>query len=500
MIPRIVPNSLPAECPSCGEPTTAGSAQCEACGARLRPLKRGDAAGVRIAHERLDALPDLELDGEAARWGKVSEPAPRSMDEGEPPDMPLRTRRPPVLPGPEPTADDRETPAPSEVQVEPEPRAAAAATDDALPAEVTPSAAADAPPVKTAEGTSPAPPRGGSEESGAQTTLASPAQSASQPPPPLDAEVVVTIADPEHRTAPASPPAPAPVRAAPRERRIPARPPVLASEALLRDLAPSDPAPGLLRFWSCALGASGLFTVTLSIGQRDLGVPLSALFLALLLLGLPPMPYAARAGAVAAVAGSGLLLALWSEESAHVANRATLTLMLAVTLLATGLLLRSWHRASLVARALVTFGLCMAAAHLALSDSLQTFTVKDTAWQSWEPGLSSVVLFVLLMLASLAFMDSRTTAGASVWSACMLVYFAVHSALELLRATWPKSAALPDFARVPTDAALSLLCAPLFVSALSIAFAQILAALLGKASSVSPRKAHDEGLPAQRPT
>ncbi len=457
-----------AVCYACGAPIADETVRCDECGARIKPRKRGEAAGVRIDHGRLDAvLSDTDAAAHQARWGKTSERAPAQTPDAV--ELPPRTRSTPPPPIAEPVLDVAPSTAAPQV-------ALAASVPE--PAILAPAAA------PTAQEGAPSP----TELRPAPEPAADGGKGAPPYQVPLDAEVVVLFpgAQPAPTTAP---------RATPTEGRVAVRPPVLASEALLRDLAPSEPAAWLGRFWAFALGAAGLCVVQIAGGEHGMGVPLSALFLALLLLGLPRMPYAARASAVTAVAGSGLALVLWTEELARATQPDALVLTIAVALLATGLFLRGWHRASNLARALVAIGLLAGACYLAIDDALRSLTVFDTEWQSWVPRLMSVCFGLLLMLALLAFMDSRTTGGCGVWGACMLCFYTLTTSIDLLRAIWPKSAASPELSRVSSDIALSWLCAPLFTAAFCVALSQLLAATMAEAIAAGRRRVFD-----QRPT
>jgi hypothetical protein len=440
--PRVT--TVEAVCPACGAISAPEAERCEACDARLRPRLRGAAAGVRIDHDRLEAIADLDIGGGEARWGpangsgSATQSAPEQPSAGAPTPTRRASDRPPALPEPAAGVQARE----------------AAASAQQAPAPTAYPASAVDPDFRA----------------------------------PLDAEVVVFAPGAAPEAAAAARPA--------REPRPAVRPPVLASEALLRDLTPAEPAPLVLRVWSIVGGILGLGAVTLATGQQGIGVPLSVLLLALVVLGLAMMPYAARATAVLAVSGSGLALVLWTEELAHAVEPATLLLSIAVTLLATGLFLRSWHRASLLARTLVVLGIMAGAAHLALNDAVRSLTMLDTQWQSWAPRVFVVVLCLLLVLALLAFMDARSTGACSVWAGAVLLFHSASSTLDLLRASWPNGTHTPDLARIPPDLVLAWIVGPLFNAAFAIAIAQMLAMALARANLPTPQLTVTD----QRPT
>jgi hypothetical protein len=259
------------------------------------------------------------------------------------------------------------------------------------------------------------------------------------------------------------------------------RPPVLASEALQRDLTPSEPAPRLLRFWSPVLGLLGVAATWLLTRGHGIGAPLCGAFAALALLGLPRMPYAARAGAVATVAATGLAVVLWAEMGGENGPR-QVVLTLTVTLLAAGLFFRAWHRASALSRFMVALGILLGASFLWMSGVFEQLTMLDTAWQSWAPRLVGLPFGILLMLSLLSFMNARTTAGATAWGTFVLLWYALYTTLELLHAVWPKSAQTPDFTLVNADTLLALGSAPIFSALLALGLAQLIAAGVAKAS------------------
>jgi len=262
---------------------------------------------------------------------------------------------------------------------------------------------------------------------------------------------------------------------------VPRRPPVLASEALLRDIAPSRPARHALRVWCPLLGALGAANAWLLTHGQGMGWPLAGAFCALALLGLPPMPYSGRASAVSTVSATALALLLWSDApSEGGATRVMLTV--AVNLLATGLLFRSWHRASVVARIIVGAGIALSSLHLWLSGEFHELTLSDVTWQSWLPRIVVLVFCILLLLSLLAFMDARSTGGASVWAAFVLIWQGLHSVVTIVHAGWPKDAEAFDLARVPRDTLLAWTSTPLLSGLLAIALAQLLAAGLASAA------------------
>jgi hypothetical protein len=260
------------------------------------------------------------------------------------------------------------------------------------------------------------------------------------------------------------------------------RPPVLASEALLRDLAPSRPARRALRIWCPLLGIFGATAAWVLTQGQGTGWPLAGAFAGLALLGLPPMPYPGRASAVATVAGTALALVLWTDAGTA-DGLATVLLTTSVVLLATGLYFRAWHRASMLARFIVSAGVLSGAAFLWMRGDVADLTLFDTAWQSWLPRLVGLGFGILLMLSLLAFMDARSTGGASVWASFVLCWYGVYAAVEILCVAWPKNAEMLELSRIPVDTLLAWTSAPLLTAVLALGLAQLMAAGLAEASS-----------------
>ncbi len=275
------------------------------------------------------------------------------------------------------------------------------------------------------------------------------------------------------------PPAPRPASADASGRVTPAaqsaaRPPVLASEALRKDLAPAAPATRTGRLWTAVLGLLGLGAAWLACGPHGLGVPMGGAFLALVVLGLVPMPYPARAAALVTVAGSGLTI-VTAQRLERATGLEPLVLMVGTCVLAMALLFRSWHRASLLSRALVPLGIALCAGWLWMSRSLPQLLILDSAWQAWLPPVLSVPLALILMLSLLAFMDSRSTGACGAWAVTLLGWYTLYTWVELLGRYWPAHSAAFELARVAPDSALALLSEPLFTAGLALGLAQLLA-------------------------
>jgi hypothetical protein len=253
-----------------------------------------------------------------------------------------------------------------------------------------------------------------------------------------------------------------------------ARPPVLASEALRRELAPAAPAHRQARALAAFVGVFGFAVTWLVCGPHGLGIPLGGAFLALCVLGLAPMAYQARAAALVTLSGSALTVVTWHRLE-HAPGLEPLVLMIAVTVLAMALFFRSWHRASLLARALVVLGASLCAGWLWVSRVFPQLLVLGSAWQAWLPPLLTVPLAVLLLLSLLAFMDSRSTGSCSAWAGLLLGWYTLYTWSDLLRMYMPIDAPGFDFERVPAEVAVALLAGPLLATVLASGLAQLLA-------------------------
>ena len=283
------------------------------------------------------------------------------------------------------------------------------------------------------------------------------------------------------RTAPLEPPSPhspaardpAPARPPAPSRRI-QRPPVLASEALRKELVPATPASRSGRLAIIAIGLVGLAAALLTGATLGLAVPLGGAFLALAALGVLPMSYPTRAAATATLGMSGLIVVIWTQLQQR-GGLKPLVLMTGAVILATALLFRSWHRASLLARALVAVGIALCTTWIGMNATLHQLLVPEGTWQHWLPPLLSMPLPVLLLLSLLAFMDSRSTGGAAVWACLLLGWYTLFSWAGLIQLAWLPGG-LIDRGGIHADLAISILASPLFVIVVAQGVAQLLAA------------------------
>jgi hypothetical protein len=251
------------------------------------------------------------------------------------------------------------------------------------------------------------------------------------------------------------------------------RPPVLASEALRKDLAPATPAGPPVRRVIVAAGFGGAVAAFALCGASGLGIPLGGAFLALAVIGLVPMPYQARAAAVVTVSGTALSVVTWSRLE-RAADLEPLVLLIGVLSLSMALLFRSWHRASLLARALVALGVILCAGWLGMSDGLHKLMILDAGWQRWLPAVLPLPLAIVLLLSLLAFMDSRSTGGCTAWASLVLGWYALQVWVELIPIFAPAQARGFALDRGAAELAVTVLGGPLLTVVLAAGLAQLL--------------------------
>lgn len=436
-------------CMACGSDVAEGADRCPSCGAEQEEKLFHEGSDVRLEVDRLgELLPDRDLSLPAERWGRASEHPKASSSS---PSAAFEDSIPPLAPIPTLVDEDGDARA-----AEPESRELLAAGAAARSSEPPPPAAR----VEESEPKIPLGPHQVDEVSLRALVTPSPEVRTTSP--------YVTGSHP-----------------------VIVRPPVLASEALQRDLTPAEPAPALLRFWSPVLGLLGAAATWFLTHGHGIGAPLCGAFAALAVLGIPRMPYAARAGAVSTVAATGLAVVLWAEMGGDQGPPAVV-LTLTVTLLAAGLFFRAWHRASALSRFMVALGILLGASFLWMSGVFTQLTMLDTAWQSWAPRLVGFPFGILLMLSLLSFMNARTTAGAAAWATFVLLWYALYTTLELLHAVWPKTAEQPDFSLIDSQRMLALGSAPIFSALLALGLAQLIAAGIARSTPATTRRAYFE--------
>lgn len=268
--------------------------------------------------------------------------------------------------------------------------------------------------------------------------------------------------------------------AEPTERKTPSRPPrpILASEILRRELAPTTPASRLSRVGAALLGLGGAAGVPWLAADAELALPVAGALLLIGLLGILPASYGTRALALVVLSAStGALILLRQRTDGDPLE--SVLLRGGVVILATALWFRAWHRGSVLARLLVLMGMGVCAAWLWRAGALRGLTSLPMAWQLWAPRVLDAPLGLLLMLSLLALMGSESTGGCAVWAIMLLAWYVAREWLELFTAYWPVGTQGPQLARVNAELALPALCSPLLVVLLSIGLAQLLAWAMG---------------------
>jgi hypothetical protein len=266
----------------------------------------------------------------------------------------------------------------------------------------------------------------------------------------------------------------------PSERKTPSRPPrpILASEILRRELAPTTPASRLSRAGAALLGMGGAAAVPWLAADAELALPVAGALLLVGLLGILPASYGTRAAALVVLSAStGALIVLRQRTNGDPLE--SVLLRGGVVILATALWFRSWHRGSVLARLLVLMGMGVCAAWLWRAGALRGLTSLPMDWQLWAPRVLDAPLGLLLMLSLLALMGSESTGGCAVWATALLAWYVAREWLDLFTAYWPVGAQGPVLERVNGELALPAVCLPLLVVLLSIGLAQLLAWAMG---------------------
>jgi hypothetical protein len=258
---------------------------------------------------------------------------------------------------------------------------------------------------------------------------------------------------------------------------IPVRPPVLASEALREQLAPTEPGRNTIRVLSVVVGSCGAAIMLVLLGTNGMGLPLAGAFLALTAFALPSIPYAPRAAAVFTISASTLGVVTWMYVGTT-GTPAEIVETIGVVTLGIALLFRAWHRTSVVARILVAVGILVCIGWLGMSGWLKDFTTLDPAWQSWLPTIIRAPFGLLLMLSLLAFMDARTTGGCGIWATAVWLWHALHMTVQLMILVWPKENRIPNWQLLSGDLSTitaASIASPLLALLVIFGVAQLLA-------------------------
>lgn len=254
----------------------------------------------------------------------------------------------------------------------------------------------------------------------------------------------------------------------------PAEPPFLASRSLAEELTPREPDRRTLRILGTVSGAAGGAAALLLGGTSTSSVAAAVGLFVIAALSALPLRYELRALVV-----SGLTATCLGFFSAGLHLRGARLdeslLAGAAFVLGAGLLLRSYHRASRLARVVVLAGVAALGAYLVLSGGLSALTRMDAAWQSWGPAIPRVAFGLLGLLSFLAFMDASTTAGGRFWAVLLFVAYAGHVATTNAARVWPVTA-MGHPLSVPNPALGQAVAMVVVVVVGSVALAQLLAA------------------------
>ncbi|MDD9965013.1 MAG: zinc ribbon domain-containing protein [Myxococcales bacterium] len=257
----------------------------------------------------------------------------------------------------------------------------------------------------------------------------------------------------------------------------PSGPPVLASEALKRELSPTDPGVPTMRWVTACCSLSGIGLTLWTFGPHPGIIPIAVGFLALIALAVAPMPYSGRAAALTTIAGGGVITASLMRFRTGF-DPTAVGLMLVVWLLAASLHLRAWHRASDLARILVALGITAGIAWLAAKGSLSDLSSLEADWQRAAPRVLQIPFGLLLMVSLLAFMDSRTTGGCSAWAAGLWLWYGTTVGVEIVARIWHGGAV--DWSLVPREPVISMMLIALLLPIAGVGAAQLLANALGR--------------------
>jgi hypothetical protein len=249
------------------------------------------------------------------------------------------------------------------------------------------------------------------------------------------------------------------------------RPPVLASEVLREDLAPHEPGAAMVRRIALGCGIATAVVAVGTLGGSMAGIAVLLFGAAQVCAALLPVSYATRATLL--VACTTALLAGSTVAKVTVGADEHPGLVLPILVLATGLLFRSWHRASRHARWVVATGIALSAAWLGWSDGVEAaFSVPH--WQSWLLAVARLTLAPVLLLSLLAFMGETTTGGCAAWAGCALGWYGAITLIEIVAAAWPVGASMPTLESLQQGATAARLLGALAAPGLAVGIAQLM--------------------------
>lgn len=206
------------------------------------------------------------------------------------------------------------------------------------------------------------------------------------------------------------------------------RPPILASEALRREMIPEEPdaTAGRLKIAAISVLAISLCAFT----DRDWRAGILVALMSVIFVGvLLPIAYQMRASLLLGTGalGWGLCVALGDMNEPVPAWP---LLSLSVAALGMGLMYRSAHRASRESRIVVLVAL-LATLFWVAAVGAAAFVQLPTALHS----VAAVALGLLLVLSLLAFMPSNATGASRVWATALLLWLLGYFGLIVLVAS-----------------------------------------------------------------
>lgn len=274
------------------------------------------------------------------------------------------------------------------------------------------------------------------------------------------------------------------------------QPPVLASDVMLEDEAPAAPGRSAERIAAVVVGVLGLvIELAAATAGHAPSWLMCAVFGIVLVLGVVPVPYSARAGALLAVAGgtSAMLLLQDGGADATAVGRAILFACFAIILPA-GLFVRQNYCGARTGRVLTAVGVVAALVWLLLPG-------EGAVWRGFSDDTPHLIeaclrlaLVPLALMALLAFMPSESTGACRLWAVLLLVWAATFLAASLWART---SSGSPTAALIWT--ARSRVAAALLIPTAAVALSHLLGKGIGERTRrrVARRKERREALVAE---
>lgn len=259
-----------------------------------------------------------------------------------------------------------------------------------------------------------------------------------------EATSAASAAEPTAPAEPSSEPPPAPVSvpATPSTRtpltdsdRAAIAKPYLASEALIEDLAPFEPARGTARLWCAALGGSFLLFGVLALtglgpGGSYLAAPEIGLGVISLITALVRLTYRQRAVAMVVLGVFSAVLGLRGTGFTPGEHGWGFMRTLAGMILPAALLFRARYRAYVRARLIL--GAAIASALPFVIYSVMRVTQLDLGFGLAQSG--AIIAMVAIGASFLGFMGAETTGGGTATALGVIAALTIDLALQALAA------------------------------------------------------------------